>query len=102
MIESINIENFKCFERSAFRGFSQINLISGKNNVGKTCLLEAFYLYALTGKQNHITNESGSAITYTYTLDAANGYNDFTRNSDGSLFSRTRVKWKYNATWTPD
>lgn len=44
MIEKIEIENFKNFERFEFDGFRRVNLIAGKNNVGKTNLMEAIYL----------------------------------------------------------
>ncbi|WP_020558539.1 AAA family ATPase [Thiofilum flexile] len=43
-IENIKIENFKCFENLEINGFKQVNLIGGKNNVGKTALLEALEL----------------------------------------------------------
>ncbi|MDM8566776.1 AAA family ATPase [Candidatus Halobeggiatoa sp. HSG11] len=44
MIKEINIENFRCFGTSTFSGFHQVNLIGGKNNVGKTAFLEALHL----------------------------------------------------------
>jgi AAA15 family ATPase/GTPase len=44
MIQSISIENFRCFHFANIRGFSRINLIGGKNNAGKTALLEALLL----------------------------------------------------------
>lgn len=44
MLQSIEIENFRCFDKTSFSGFEQINLITGKNNSGKTALLEAIYL----------------------------------------------------------
>ncbi|AYQ33989.1 ATP/GTP-binding protein [Runella sp. SP2] len=44
MLQSIEIENFRCFEKASISGFEQINLITGKNNSGKTALLEAIYL----------------------------------------------------------
>lgn len=43
MIQNISIENFRCFDETEIKGFSRINLITGKNNSGKTCLLEALY-----------------------------------------------------------
>ncbi len=43
MIQSISIENFRCFEKTEIKGFGRMNLITGKNNSGKTCLLEALY-----------------------------------------------------------
>lgn len=44
MIEDIDITNFRCFDRLKVSGCKRINLISGKNNVGKTALLEAIFL----------------------------------------------------------
>jgi AAA15 family ATPase/GTPase len=44
MIEDIEITNFRCFDRLKVSGCKKINLISGKNNVGKTALLEAIFL----------------------------------------------------------
>lgn len=44
MIQSIDIENFRCFEKTEIKGFQRMNLITGKNNSGKTALLEALYL----------------------------------------------------------
>ncbi|ACK64788.1 conserved hypothetical protein [Rippkaea orientalis PCC 8801] len=44
MIKDIDIENFRCFERTHIKGFERVNLIGGKNNSGKTALLEAILL----------------------------------------------------------
>ncbi len=44
MINEIEIDNFRCFEHTKISGFRNINLIGGKNNAGKTCLLEAIYI----------------------------------------------------------
>jgi len=44
VIKNINIKNFRCFDELKVSGFEKINLISGKNNVGKTALLEALFL----------------------------------------------------------
>jgi len=43
-IKNIEIKNFKCFEDFKADGFGQVNLIGGKNNVGKTAFMEACYL----------------------------------------------------------
>jgi AAA15 family ATPase/GTPase len=48
MLQNIKIQNFRCFETFYAEGFERINLIGGKNNSGKTCLLEA--LACLTHK----------------------------------------------------
>jgi len=44
-IKNIEIKNFKCFEDFKAEGFGRVNLIGGKNNVGKTAFMEALYLY---------------------------------------------------------
>ncbi|MDQ6979580.1 MAG: AAA family ATPase [Mariprofundaceae bacterium] len=43
-IRSISIENFKCFKKLSISKFGNVNLIGGKNNVGKTSFLEAIEL----------------------------------------------------------
>lgn len=43
--KTIKIENFRCFKNLEIGGFKNINLIGGKNNSGKTSLLEALLLY---------------------------------------------------------
>jgi len=45
MLQNITIENFKCFEKARFSGFGKVNLLGGKNNAGKTALLEAIYVF---------------------------------------------------------
>ena len=40
-IKNIEIKNFKCFEDFKAEGFGRVNLIGGKNNVGKTAFMEA-------------------------------------------------------------
>jgi AAA15 family ATPase/GTPase len=43
-IKEIEIKNFKCFEDFKAEGFGRVNLIGGKNNVGKTAFMEACYI----------------------------------------------------------
>jgi len=43
-IKNIEIKNFKCFKDFKAEGFGRVNLIGGKNNVGKTAFMEACYL----------------------------------------------------------
>jgi AAA15 family ATPase/GTPase len=70
MIEDIEITNFRCFDRLKVSGCKRINLISGKNNVGKTALLEAIRINStpkrdtilsisnLRGESNKILHET--------------------------------------------
>jgi hypothetical protein len=58
MYKSFEIRNFRGFRELKFDNLAQINLFTGKNNVGKTALLEAIFLHggaynpALTLKLN--------------------------------------------------
>jgi len=44
MLKEIEIQNFRCFKNVKVSGFERVNLIGGKNNSGKTALLEALFL----------------------------------------------------------
>jgi AAA15 family ATPase/GTPase len=46
MYKSFEAKNFKCFHDFKIMDLKRINLIAGKNNVGKTALLEAFFIHA--------------------------------------------------------
>ncbi len=43
MYKSFEIKNFKCFEHLKLDNLARVNLIAGKNSVGKSALLEAIY-----------------------------------------------------------
>jgi len=43
-IKNIEIKNFKCFDNFKAEGFARVNLIGGKNNVGKTAFMEAVFI----------------------------------------------------------
>ncbi len=44
LLEYIEIKDFKCFKDFKAEGFKRVNLICGKNNVGKTAFMEAGYI----------------------------------------------------------
>lgn len=45
MFESVTVKNFRCFRDFTLEPLERMNLIAGVNNVGKTALLEAVWLY---------------------------------------------------------
>ncbi len=45
MITDVLIRNFKCFKKLTVPELGRITLIGGRNNVGKTALLEALFLF---------------------------------------------------------
>lgn len=56
LLESLEILNFRAFRHLRIDHLGRINLIAGKNNVGKTCLLEALRLYAYRGSPELIVD----------------------------------------------
>jgi len=46
ILNSLEIRNFRGFRHLQIEHLGRVNLIVGKNNVGKSCLLEALLLYA--------------------------------------------------------
>ncbi len=49
MLKSIEIKGYRCFEQYRMEGLSRVNLLVGKNNCGKTVLLEAIWLAVTEG-----------------------------------------------------
>lgn len=47
-VKYINIKRYKCFSDFSAEGFKRVNLISGRNNVGKTALMEALEINVST------------------------------------------------------
>lgn len=45
MITEAIIKNFKCFKQLTLPDFGRITIVGGKNNVGKTTLLESLFLF---------------------------------------------------------
>jgi len=50
ILRSIHVQNFRCFRQLDINSLARVNLIAGKNSVGKTAALEAIFL--LIGAEN--------------------------------------------------
>lgn len=50
MLDSLHIKNFRCFEDLTIPSLGRVNLIVGKNNSGKSTLLEAIAVFAQGGR----------------------------------------------------
>ncbi|MDA1193117.1 MAG: AAA family ATPase, partial [Candidatus Poribacteria bacterium] len=46
MFQQLTIQNFRCLKMLEFDALKRVNLIGGKNNVGKTAVLEAFLFFS--------------------------------------------------------
>lgn len=55
MVKTIEITNFRAFSSFKINDLAQVNVIVGDNGVGKTALLEAFYLAVSSSAQNAMT-----------------------------------------------
>jgi len=65
MLDSLHIKNFRCFEDLTIPSLGRVNLIVGKNNSGKSTLLEAINLYAMS---KHSEQETVQEIINTLAL----------------------------------
>jgi predicted ATPase len=45
MYQSFHVKNFRCFRDFTIEPLERVNLITGKNNTGKTALLEALHIF---------------------------------------------------------
>jgi len=59
MITEALIKNFKCFKQLTLPDLGRITLIGGRNNVGKTTLLEALFLFFDRTSQNMLLKQYG-------------------------------------------
>lgn len=60
ILNSLEVRRFRAFEHLQIEHLGGVNLIVGKNNVGKSSLLEAIQLYARSGSPVLITELLGS------------------------------------------
>lgn len=54
VLDSLEIKNFRAFKHLRIEKLGRVNLIVGKNNVGKSSVLEALWLYAVKGEPTAI------------------------------------------------
>ena len=50
VLDSLEIKNFRAFKHLRIEKLGRVNLIVGKNNVGKTSVLEALWIYSRRGE----------------------------------------------------
>lgn len=56
MLTELNIQNFRLFKKLELKGLRRINLFAGKNNTGKTALLEALRIIAADAHVTVVNN----------------------------------------------
>ena len=60
ILNSLEIRNFRGFQHLTIEHLGRVNLIVGKNNIGKSSLLEALQLYARRGSPELIWDILGT------------------------------------------
>ncbi len=80
LLRNIKIRNFRGFDQLEIKGFNQINLLIGKNNSGKSSLLEAIFL--LIGMSNPILPDN---------VNRLRGLNIRTADEFKYLFHKLRI-----------
>jgi AAA15 family ATPase/GTPase len=78
-LQWINIVDFKCFHNFEAKDFKRVNLISGKNNVGKTAFMEACYINANT---NDISSFAESIFRIKYSREKLNELNNLVQHKN--------------------
>ncbi|MFK5975427.1 MAG: AAA family ATPase [Sulfurovum sp.] len=110
-IKDIEIKNFKCFKDFKAEGFGRVNLIGGKNNVGKTAFMEACYLGISLYSKNQKTFKGLDIFDDTFVKDLKKKFNilafhrsptDFfmnekfsTPNYRSSIFTINEIEYSY-------
>ncbi len=103
MLDHLYIRNFRLFEDLKIDGLKQVNLFAGKNNTGKTILLEALRIWAAKGDPtvvNHLIaqrgqftpgwDESYDALFYRPGLAAQKDDEEFALNINALSISRKK------------
>ncbi len=108
LLDSLEIKGYRCFEHLTIEKLGRVNLIVGKNNVGKTALLEAVWMYLNRG---HVINDILNS-RYENRLPVNNSGNGnlasknlFNRNFDDTKFqigyindeSPMKSEWTYKS-----
>ncbi len=81
-ITEIEIKNFKCFKDFTAEGFKRVNLIGGKNNVGKTALMESLYINAHSCDINSLTKAITDIKSFRETLNLSSHLEKILKNMD--------------------
>lgn len=98
MLRRLIIENFRVFNHLEIKNLCQVNLITGKNNTGKTTLLEAIRIDESGGDSTVVNDilkkrgefKEGSNLSY------KSLFRDLTIIKDGSTFSGIKARINNN------
>ncbi|MDR2465914.1 MAG: AAA family ATPase [Prevotellaceae bacterium] len=92
MIDSLHIENFRSLKRFQIDSLKRVNLIAGKNNTGKSSLLEAVALYACKGKMNDVLRLLENRGEYSPATNVPD-FTEFNIRSLSRLFADGKIEY---------
>jgi len=93
MIDSIEIRNYRNLKELKINSFARVNLITGKNNVGKSSLLEAIAIYVSKADLSmlyELLNERGE---YYNQPDKSNNFLGTNEKTLSSIFSDRKTSY---------
>jgi AAA15 family ATPase/GTPase len=97
-IQYIDIDRYKCFSDFSAHGLQRVNLIAGKNNVGKTALMEAMFINVRSSSISNLFDsllfmyEQRKATDYTYkTLDEKDASDNILKQAN-ALKNKTNIQ----------
>ena len=84
MYTSFEVKNFRCFRDLRLDDLGRVNLIAGRNNSGKTALLEAIYLHSGDRKSKTFLRDQSYTSRMLY---------DYRRSRDFDVDSTSIISW---------
>ena len=94
MLESIDIKNYRNLKELRLSSLGRINLITGKNNTGKSTLLEAIAIYASKGNMSLIYQLLGDRGENFRQIENDKNYIDLNIKALSSLFTNRILSFK--------
>jgi len=96
MLDSLNIKNYRNLKELTINSLSAVNLITGKNNTGKSSLLEAIAIYATKGDLSLIYQLLGDRGENFSQIKSNNNSTESNIRTLSSLFSNRLVGFDVN------
>ena len=90
-LDSLEIKGYRCFEDLTIERLGRVNLIVGKNNVGKTALLEAINIYINRGDVQNLIHTMETRNEAQRGIDQVSKRNLLINLSFKSLFSSNKL-----------
>ncbi len=84
-IKNITLQNFKCFQNLHLEGLENVNLIGGKNNVGKTAFLEAVELLASSNEPYELVANIYNLLTRRQNQESSDFILDFIKENESQI-----------------